>query len=95
MSDPTDRDAELAGLRADRDRLARRVEQLTRALEAHRAVADAVRTAQLWDFTPHELVPDDSWVALDRGDAVALLRALAATDHWQPWTHTLEPRGAV
>ncbi|MGV9734530.1 hypothetical protein ACWDT5_10580 [Rhodococcus aetherivorans] len=86
---------ELERLRAEVDRLTRRVDRLDRELAAHRQVADAIRRAQFWDFTPYELVPDGSWIAVDRADAVALLRALAATDHWRPWTHTLEPRGAV
>lgn len=87
--------AQIEQLRAELATLARRVDRLSAALETHRELAESIRKTQFWDFTPYEVVPDDSWLAIDRSDAVDLLRALAATDHWQPWTHSLTPRGAI
>jgi hypothetical protein len=85
-------DEELAALRAECALLRHTVARLRRQLDDAGPVLAALRDARIWDFAPYELTPDEDWLAIDRDDTERLLRALAATDHWQPWARTLERR---
>ena len=69
-----------------------RVTRLERALASTAELVERVEHLRLWDYTPYELVPDETWVAVDRDDAAALMSALARVDHWHPWERAIEPR---
>lgn len=83
---------ELRRLRRSNALLHARVARLEHEVATLRPVIAEVKALRLWDFTPYGVVPDDSWVAVDRDSAVNLLRALAGADHWTPWHSRLEPR---
>jgi hypothetical protein len=84
--------AELETLRREIALLHSRVERLEREAAAMRALVAETKRLQLWDFTPYQLHPDESWVAVDRAAATRLLAALARIDHWEPWHSRIEPR---
>lgn len=68
------------------------VARLQRELATAGKLVEQVRHLSFWDFTPYAIVPDDSWLAVDRTQAVALMSALAHVDHWHPWSTPIEPR---
>ncbi|MBD0322397.1 MAG: hypothetical protein ICV72_03305 [Aldersonia sp.] len=83
----------------DVDRLVRenallraRIARLERAVASTSELIERVEHLGLWDYAPYELVPDDTWVAVDRDEAAALMSALARVDHWNPWERAIEPR---
>lgn len=69
-----------------------RVERLEHECAAMKGLVTQVKRLKIWDFTPYRLVPDESWVALDRAGASELLAALAGVDHWDPWHTRIESR---
>lgn len=69
-----------------------RVGRVERDLAATRPLVDAVAGLDIWDFTPYGVTPGSDWVAIDRTAAAELLAALAAVDHWQPWSTPIEAR---
>jgi hypothetical protein len=83
---------ELRRLRKSNELLRARVNRLEHEVGTLRPVIREVKSLRLWDFTPYGVVPDDSWVGVDRDGAVELMRALAGADHWTPWHTRLEPR---
>lgn len=83
---------ELETLRRQNAVLHHRIARLERELASVAPLVDQVKTLAFWDFTPYEAGPDDSWVAVDRDKAAALLAALARIDHWNPWGTAIEPR---
>ena len=85
-------DDELRRLRRSNELLRARVRRLEHEIATLRPVIAEVKALRTWDFTPYGLVPDDSWIGVDRDGAVNLMRALAGTDHWSPWHTPLEPR---
>jgi hypothetical protein len=85
-------DDELHRLRRTNALLRARLERLQHEVDTLRPVVREVKALHLWDFTPYGVVPDDSWVGVDRDSAVRLMRALAGADHWAPWRTMLEPR---
>lgn len=86
------RDAELERLRRHNRLLQDQLRHLEREVAAMRPVVTEVRRLRIWDFTPYEVTPDGSWLALDRGSATTLMQALAGNDHWRPWESRIEPR---
>lgn len=84
--------ARIDALRRENALLERRVARLQRQLAGTAPLVEHVRRLTFWDFTPYEISPDDTWVAVDRGKAAALMAALAHIDHWNPWGTTIEPR---
>lgn len=97
MADPAAEDTsqdqdELAALRAECALLRRQVDRLRRQLDDAAPVLRELSRARIWDFVPYQVQLDADWVAIDRDDAQRLLRALAATDHWEPWDRPLERR---
>lgn len=87
----------IAQLRAETERLRHRcaaleavVERQGRRLVALDELAVQVRAMHFWDHSVYEVVPDESFVAVDRDEAVGLLGALAEVDHWRPWHTTVE-----
>ncbi len=84
--------AELESLRRENALLRSRVARLEREAAAMRELVAQAKHLQLWDFTPYQLLPDESWVAVDRASATRLLAALAGIDHWDPWHSRIEPR---
>ncbi|MCG2622589.1 hypothetical protein LVY72_11775 [Arthrobacter sp. I2-34] len=87
-----DHAAELERLRRENNLLRQQVHRLKREAASMRPVVAEVKRLKIWDFTPYATTPDDSWLALDRVSAMDLMRALAGTDHWQPWQSRIEPR---
>lgn len=83
---------ELVDLRAECALLRRQVARLRRRLDDAAPVLRELSRARFWDFVPYQVQLDSDWLAIDRDDAQRLLRALAATDHWEPWDRTLERR---
>jgi hypothetical protein len=83
---------ELRRLRKSNELLRARLDRLEHEVATLRPVIREVKALRLWDFTPYGVVPDDSWVGVDRDSAVTLMRALAGADHWAPWRTRLEPR---
>lgn len=83
---------ELAALRAECALLRRTVARMRRQLDDALPVLAAVRDARIWDFVPYQVELDPDWLAIDRDDVERLMGALAANDHWRPWTQTLERR---
>lgn len=90
--DPREIWTELRSLRRENALLRRRAARLERDLASMAPLIDHVKRLAFWDFTPYEVSPDDSWLAVDRGKAMALMGALAHIDHWNPWDTTIEPR---
>ena len=88
----TDLNSTLENLREQNEFLQRQVRHLEREVAAMRPVLAEVRRLRIWDFTPYEVSPDDSWLALDRHSATSLMQALAGNDHWHPWASSLDPR---
>lgn len=84
--------SELDTLRRENALLRRRMARLERELASAAPLIEKVRCLAPWDFTPYEITPDDSWVAVDRDKAMALMAALAHVDHWNPWSTTIEAR---
>ena len=84
--------ARIDALRRENALLEHRVARLQRQLASTAPLVEHVRRLAFWDFTPYEISPDDTWVAVDRGKAAALMAALAHIDHWNPWGTTIEPR---
>lgn len=72
--------------------LQRRVDHLERQLEVASELVQRVKNLKIWDFSPYEITPDSSWVAIDREEASELLRTISHIDHWAPWETTIEPR---
>ena len=66
--------------------------RLRRQLDAALPVLAVVGEARIWDFVPYDVQLDADWLAIDRDDVERLMRALAANDHWRPWSRTLERR---
>jgi hypothetical protein len=99
IDDPSHAAVSPSGLRARIDTLRRenalleqRVARLQRQLASTAPLIEHVRRLAFWDFTPYEISLDDTWVAVDRSKAAALMAALAHIDHWNPWGSTIEPR---
>ncbi|QIZ39780.1 hypothetical protein FDZ84_25445 [Saccharopolyspora sp. ASAGF58] len=69
-----------------------RVERLERQVASSGPLIDQAKHLAFWDFTPYEVSPDDSWVAVDRTKAMSLMSALAGIDHWNPWGESIEAR---
>lgn len=69
-----------------------RVGRIERELATTRPLVAAVRSLQIWDYTPYGIDPGSDWVAIDRTAAAELLAALAGIDHWRPWTTPIEAR---
>lgn len=84
--------AELDALRRQNALLRSRLARAERQLASTRPLVEQAKRLAFWDFTPYEVVPDATWVAVDRGKATALMGALAHIDHWDPWGTTIEPR---
>lgn len=72
--------------------LTEKIGRLEREIATMRPVIAEVKRLKIWDFTPYGVSLDDSWLALDRVNAVELMQALAGTDHWSPWHSNIEPR---
>lgn len=87
MPEPT-----LAQLERENAMLRSRVTRLERALASTADLVTAVKHLALWDYAPYELAPDETWLAVDRSQAGALMSALARVDHWHPWETPIEPR---
>ncbi|TKG72565.1 hypothetical protein [Prauserella endophytica] len=85
-------DKELDVLRRENALLRRRIARLERELASVSPLVEQVKHLAFWDFAPYQVGPDESWVAVDRGKAAALMAALARIDHWNPWGTTIEPR---
>lgn len=83
---------EVRRLRKQNELLLARMNKLEHEVATMRAVIAEVKHLHLWDFTPYAVIPDDSWLGIDRVSALNLMRALAGTDHWEPWHTRLEPR---
>jgi hypothetical protein len=83
---------ELARLRHENELLRMRLARLQQEVVSMRPLVAQVKRLRLWDFDPYEVMPDGSWVAVDRAGATHLLAALAGIDHWSPWTTPIEPR---
>ena len=84
--------SELESLRRENELLRNKVARLERETEAMRSLVQQVKQLKMWDFSPYGVRPDDNWVAIDRKAAADLLAALAAVDHWDPWSTRIEPR---
>ncbi|MDQ4119214.1 MAG: hypothetical protein M3235_19970 [Actinomycetota bacterium] len=83
---------ELEALRRENALLRLRIDRLERELSSTKPLVERAKHLSLWDFTPYEVAPDDSWVAVDRAKAMSLMEALAGIDHWNPWGTGIEPR---
>ncbi|TFB75417.1 hypothetical protein E3O06_06245 [Cryobacterium glaciale] len=79
-------------LRRENALLTERIKRLEGEIATMRPVIAQVKRLKIWDFTPYRVELDDSWLALDRVNAVELMQALAGTDHWSPWHSRIEPR---
>lgn len=90
MSDSPD--DELERLRRENTLLRSRVARLEHEVRTMRPLVAEAKKLTMWDFTPYQVQPDDTWVAVDRDRATALLAALAGIDHWRPWHTRIEPR---
>jgi hypothetical protein len=84
--------AELDALRRQNALLRVRLARTERRLASTVPLIEQAKRLAFWDFTPYEVVPDSTWVAVDREKATALLGALAHIDHGDPWGTTIEPR---
>ena len=91
MTHPTPEDR-LARLERENELLRLRLDRLEHEVRSMRPVVQRVKKLRMWDFTPYDIHPDESWVAVDRAQAAELLAALAGVDHWDPWTTRIEPR---
>ncbi|HEY3465476.1 MAG TPA: hypothetical protein VGL47_10110 [Amycolatopsis sp.] len=85
-------DGELERLRRENALLRLRLLRVESELATTAPLVDQVKHLGLWDFTPYGIVPDGSWLAVDRAKATALMGALAHVDHWNPWRTAIEPR---
>lgn len=56
------------------------------------AVAAAVRNATIRDHNVYGEIPDDDWLAIDRGHVARLFGVMAEVDSWRPWGTVLERR---
>lgn len=83
---------ELEDLRRENALLRLRVDRRERELAGTAPLIEQAKNLSFWDFTPYEVIPDDSWVAVDRAKAMSLMDALAAIDHWNPWGTAIEAR---
>jgi hypothetical protein len=72
-------------LRSQLERLQSRVAKLE-------AVAAAVRNATIRDHNVYGEIPDDDWLAIDRGHVARLFGVMAEVDSWRPWGTVLERR---
>ncbi|MCW0213125.1 MAG: hypothetical protein OJJ54_07185 [Pseudonocardia sp.] len=84
--------AQVDALHRENALLHSRVTRLERQLSSAAPLIRQARTLSFWDFTPYEVTPDDTWVAVDRVQAMSLMAALAGIDHWDPWGSSIEPR---
>lgn len=84
--------AELEALHRHLALLRLRIDRLERQLASAAPLIEQAKRLSFWDFTPYEVTPDDSWVAVDRAKAMSLMGALAGIDHWNPWGTGIEPR---
>lgn len=87
-----DTSAELEALRRENALLHSRIARLEREAAALWTLVAQTKRLKLWDFTPYQVLPDESWVAVDRASATRVLAALAGIDHWDPWHSRIEPR---
>lgn len=92
MTEHNRQSAELESLRRENGILQQKVRRLEHEAASLQPVVAEVKRLKIWDFTPYGVIPDDSWLALDRASATDLMRALAGTDHWRPWQSSIEPR---
>ena len=92
MTEHSQQSTELESLRRENSMLPWKVRRLEREAASMQPVVAVVKRLKIWDFTPYGVIPDDSWLALDRASATELMRALAGTDHWRPWQSRIEPR---
>lgn len=83
---------ELEALRRENALLRLRVDRLERELTSTTPLIEQAKHLAVWDFTPYEITPDASWVAVDRAKMMSLMGALARIDHWNPWGTDIEPR---
>ncbi len=83
---------ELDDLRRENALLRLRIDRLERERSSTAPLIEQAKHLSFWDFTPYEVTPDDSWVAVDRAQAMSLMGALAGIDHWNPWETGIEPR---
>ncbi|SFO24843.1 hypothetical protein SAMN05216207_103930 [Pseudonocardia ammonioxydans] len=90
--DAPDAPDQLEALRRENALLRLRVARLERELSSTTPLIEQARHLAVWDFTPYEITPDDSWVAVDRAKVMSLMGALARIDHWNPWGTDIEPR---
>ncbi|MBM7519742.1 hypothetical protein [Nocardioides nitrophenolicus] len=90
--DTTDQAADSARLERELALLRARVRRLERDLASVQPLVRTARHLAPWDFTPYQVRPDGDWVAVDRRRVEELLAALAAIDHWVPWSTPIEPR---
>lgn len=81
---------ECAQLRSRCDALEAVVHRQQRRLDSLDGLAAQVRRTHFWDHSVYDVVPDETFVAVDRAEATELLGALAEVDHWRPWHTTLE-----
>lgn len=81
---------EVAGLQRRCEALEMVVGRQQRRLETLDALALQVRRTHFWDHSAYEVVPDESFVSVDRTEATQLLGALAQVDHWRPWHTSVE-----
>lgn len=79
-------------VRRENEMLRRRIDRLEREVAAMQPLVRQAQQLVLWDFTPYGVLPDGSWVAVDRTSATQLLGALAGIDHWNAWHTRIEPR---
>lgn len=84
--------AELQALRRENALLHSRVARLEREAAAMRELVAQAKRLKLWDFAAYQVLPDESWVAVDRASVSRVLAALAGIDHWDPWHTRIEPR---
>lgn len=92
MNESEEAVAEIGRLRRQNALLQEMLNRLEHEVAAAGPVIAEVKRLKIWDFTPYRIAPDESWVAVDRASAVALMKALSGTDHWHPWQSRIEPR---
>jgi len=87
--------AEVAAMRRELALLRTRVARMGRDLDSLKPLIAAARGLEPWDFTPYRVQPDGDWIAVERERVERLLAALAAVDHWAPWSTRIEPRAGL